>query len=98
MLTELALTPDIFDPSRNGSRWEWEEQLRRLMWRILPRGQASPVVISDLCHGAWYHEVLNAVKNMEDPNARVFAQNVVNGLKKNWLVRSIRGRVFSGTC
>jgi hypothetical protein len=56
MLTEYALTPQLFDDQYNSDDPEWLERLRVFGERLLPAGAARLCnsVVSDLYDGSWY--------------------------------------------
>lgn len=63
MLTEYALTPELFDDEYNAGDPEWLEQLRQLGHRLLPldQHQICNTVISNLYGGTWFYYGLQPI-------------------------------------
>jgi len=87
MLTEIALTPHIFDEASNGDVDTWLDSLRDLGANLSPRTAASPAIVSDLFSGSWYPEVLKTVASIQDHRARALIQSIVTQIKKYLVTR-----------
>lgn len=77
MLTEIAITPQVFDPTANlgGS---WRENLRELGRLLSPyMGNACPMLVADLQNGGWLAATAERVKQIEDHRSRTLAENIL---------------------
>jgi hypothetical protein len=66
MLTEIAMTPEVFDQKSNPDVASWIDCLNALGANLFPRTAACPAMISNLQGGAWMEEVRNRLKNAAD--------------------------------
>jgi len=82
MLTEVALTPQVFDPENNPDTEPWLGCISELGHGFFPRGGAPPVMVANLQDGGWAGEVKNAVGRITDHRARVRVQQLASRLKE----------------
>jgi hypothetical protein len=82
MLTEIALTPHVFDQESNPDTDRWLDWLYELGRNIAPRTAAAPVMTSDLFDGNWQHETLGIVQTISDHRAKDRVQRILQQIRK----------------
>lgn len=91
MLTELALTPDVFDQQRHGDVPSWREKIRSLGRGLFPPGNPCPTIIADLYDGTWSIELGRAIGRAADPGAENLLKSMRSKLERACVKRPCRG-------
>jgi len=81
MLTEIAMTPHVFDAASNPDTEAWLECLGRVGQGFFPLSAPSPVIAANLQDGGWIEEVKTTIGRITDHRVRVKAQQVASRLK-----------------
>lgn len=91
MLTELALTPDVFDQQRHGDVPGWREKIRSLGRGLFPPSNPCPAIIADLYDGTWSVELGRAIGRAADPGAQGLLKSMRSRLERACVKRPCRG-------
>lgn len=89
MLTEVALTPQVFDPDSNPDTEAWLGCLDALAHDFFPRNAASPVLGANLQNGGWIDEMRSMVGQIKDKKALWKVQALSQRLKDILVPRPI---------
>jgi len=87
MLAEFALTPSIFEEEAHPDPDVWRDQLRELGHGMFPRGDAWPIMVSNLYEGSWHVLALQIVKAIKDQRARQLCQGILDNAAKTLVPR-----------
>lgn len=91
MLTELALTPDVFDQQRHDDVPSWREKIRALGRGLFPPSNPCPAIIADLYDGTWSFELGRAIGRAADPGAAGLLKSMRSKLERSCVKRPCRG-------
>jgi len=82
MLTEIALTPQVFDEGSNPDRDTWLSGLEVLAQDLFRRNAAPLAVAADLQQGGWIGEVRRMIGQIKDHTIRTRVQSLSQRLKE----------------
>lgn len=87
MLTEIALTPQVFYPAQ-GDASAWSEFLTELGHRLEPLKGLRPVIVSDLLGGSWQHQLptVDQIRQIKDHRVREKLQRILKLIREQLLV------------
>lgn len=91
MISEIAITPSLFEEAAQDDRDQWLDQLRKLGNVLFPEFSACPVVISDLYDGSWYPEIKARIDSVTDHTARPLCLDILKGLQNVRVTRKAMG-------
>jgi hypothetical protein len=97
MVTEIALTPEVFSAAANTNREQWLKSLEGLAKDCFPRNAAAPVIISNLNAGKWLEEAVRYSKRFPDPisgdDKKILwrIQNIITQIKEVLVQRPAAG-------
>ncbi len=87
MLTEIALTPQVFESQNNLPPETWRRHLNEFGGRLRYYGDACPVVFANLRAGAWLKEIARRVMQIKDFNTRTTVETILTRVKELALER-----------
>ncbi len=81
MLTEIALTPQVFDEASNSDIDRWLGKLDALAGNLVPLAASAPAIVSDMYDGSWGHEIVPIAAAITDHRAKDRVQRILGRLK-----------------
>ena len=95
MLTEFALTPDLFDEQHHAGDPAWREKIRAFGRGLFPPSNPCPTIIADLFGGTWSYAVGQAIARADprgaDPSIIGLLQSLRSRLQRACVKRPARG-------
>lgn len=90
MLTEFALTPEVFEEDHNAADPAWRERIRALGQALFPPNAAAATIIANLFDGSWMHALGHVVDATTTPATADLLRSLRTMLAKACVTRPAR--------